>query len=183
MRPKIIQSNRDEILLGAWLGQTKPLPHILVRRTEKSGWILHKTQPYLAPQNNAPAILKLIQKDVVKSKNWKTGTVWVCAETSNTRVTRKPDNPLKGILNLAPNRTHNQYLCKLVVLTFMWNINMSSQPFSRTTNPRGTRKLDNPLKGIRNLIPQDPHNHLKGIWDLVQNRTRSQWARGLTIPI
>ena len=51
-----------------------------------------------------------------------------------------------------------------------------------TTNPGGTRKLDNPLKGIRNPIPQDPDNPLKGIQDLVQNVTRSQWPRGLTIP-
>ena len=36
-----------------------------------------------------------------------------------------------------------------------------------TTNPRGTRKPDNLLKGIR---------------DLVQNGTQSQWSRGLTIP-
>ena len=51
-----------------------------------------------------------------------------------------------------------------------------------TTNPRGTRKPDNPLQGIWNAIPQDPDNPLKGIRDLVQNGTRSQWPRGLTIP-
>ena len=51
-----------------------------------------------------------------------------------------------------------------------------------TTNPRGTRKPDNPLKGIRNPIPRDPDNPLKGIRDLVQNGTRNQWLRGLTIP-
>ena len=53
---------------------------------------------------------------------------------------------------------------------------------ARTTNPGGTRKLDNTLKGIQNLIPHNPDNPLKGIWNLVQNGTRSQWLRGLTVP-
>ena len=51
-----------------------------------------------------------------------------------------------------------------------------------TTNTGRTRKLDNPLKGIRNPIPKDQDNPLKGIRDLVQNGTQSQWPRGLTIP-
>ena len=51
-----------------------------------------------------------------------------------------------------------------------------------TTNPGGTRKPDNPLEGTRNPIPQDPHNPLKGINDLVNIGTRSQWPRGLIIP-
>ena len=38
---------------------------------------------------------------------------------------------------------------------------------SETTNPNVTRKPDNPLKGIRNTVP---------------NGIRSQWPRGLTIP-
>ena len=42
-----------------------------------------------------------------------------------------------------------------------------------TTNPGGTWKPDNPLKGTRNPIPQEPDNPLKGIRDLVQNGTRS----------
>ena len=53
---------------------------------------------------------------------------------------------------------------------------------SGTTNPGGTRKPDNPLNVIQNPIPQDPDNPLKGIRYLVQNRTRSHWPRGLTIP-
>ena len=36
-----------------------------------------------------------------------------------------------------------------------------------TTNPRGTRKTDNPLKKNRDPIPRNPDNHLKGIWYLV----------------
>ena len=51
-----------------------------------------------------------------------------------------------------------------------------------TNNPRGTRKPDNPLKGIRNKIPQDPDNLLKGIRNLVQNGTRIQLSRGIFIP-
>ena len=41
-----------------------------------------------------------------------------------------------------------------------------------TNNPGGTRKPDNPFKGIWNRIPQDLDNPLKGIRDLVQNVTQ-----------
>ena len=54
--------------------------------------------------------------------------------------------------------------------------------YAGTINPRGTQKLDNPLKVIQNPNPWNPDNPLKGIWDLVQNRTWSQWPRGLTLP-
>ena len=40
-----------------------------------------------------------------------------------------------------------------------------------TNNTRGTRKPDNPLKGIRNPSPWNPDYPLKGIRDLVQNGT------------
>ena len=50
-----------------------------------------------------------------------------------------------------------------------------------TTNPGVTWKPDNPLKGIRNPIPQNPDNPLKEIQYLVQNGTWRQWPRGLTI--
>ena len=53
---------------------------------------------------------------------------------------------------------------------------------AETTNPGGTRKPDNPLKGIQNPIPWNPDNPLKGIRDQLQNGTRSHWPRGLTIP-
>ena len=49
-----------------------------------------------------------------------------------------------------------------------------SHSISGTTNPGGTRKSDDPLKEIQNTIPWMLDNHLKGIRDLVQNRTRSQ---------
>ena len=47
-----------------------------------------------------------------------------------------------------------------------------------TTNPGVTRTPDNPLKGIRNPIPQKPDNPIKGIWNLVPNGIRGQWPRG-----
>ena len=50
-----------------------------------------------------------------------------------------------------------------------------------TTNPGGNRKPDNPLKGIRNPIPRNPDNNIEVIWDLLQNGTRIQWPRGLTV--
>ena len=50
------------------------------------------------------------------------------------------------------------------------------------TNLGGTRKPDNSIEGIRNPIPQNPYNPFKVIRDLVQNGTRSQWPRRLTIP-
>ena len=53
--------------------------------------------------------------------------------------------------------------------------------FDGTTNPGGTRKPDNPLKVIRNPIPQKLDNPLKRIRDLVPNRIQSQWPRGLTV--
>ena len=53
---------------------------------------------------------------------------------------------------------------------------------SGTTNPRGTQKFDNPLKGVRDTFPQDLDNPLLGIRDIVKNGTWSQWPRGLTIP-
>ena len=54
--------------------------------------------------------------------------------------------------------------------------------FAGTTNLGGTRKPNNPLKGIRNPIPQNPDNPLKVIQDLLQNGTQIQWPRGLTVP-
>ena len=51
-----------------------------------------------------------------------------------------------------------------------------------TTNPGGTRKPYNPLKGIRNQIPRNLANPRKGIWELASNEIRSQWPGGLTAP-
>ena len=51
-----------------------------------------------------------------------------------------------------------------------------------TTNPGGTRKVDNPLKGIWDPITRYPDNPLKGIQDLVPNIIRSQWPIWLTVP-
>ena len=54
--------------------------------------------------------------------------------------------------------------------------------FDGTNNPGGTRKPDNPLKGIRNPIPLKLDNPLKRIRDLVPKEIQSQWPRGLTVP-
>ena len=51
-----------------------------------------------------------------------------------------------------------------------------------TSNPEGTQKPDNPLKGIRNPISRNPDNTLNGIQYLVQNGTWSQWLSGLPVP-
>ena len=61
------------------------------------------------------------------------------------------------------------------------NLQKVLSPFAGTTNPGGTRKPDNPLKGIQNPIPQNPDNPHKGIRYLVQNKTRIQWPRGLNV--
>ena len=53
---------------------------------------------------------------------------------------------------------------------------------SGTTNHRGTRKLDNTLKGIWNIIAWNLDNPCKGIWELVTNGIRIKWPRGLTVP-
>ena len=53
---------------------------------------------------------------------------------------------------------------------------------SGTTNHRGTRKPNNTLKITRNPIPRNPDKTLTEIQDLVPNRIRSQWTRGLTVP-
>ena len=47
------------------------------------------------------------QKKIKKSKDQRTGTVRGCFGTTNTRVTRKPDNPPKGILNPIPQDPDN----------------------------------------------------------------------------
>ena len=53
---------------------------------------------------------------------------------------------------------------------------------SGPTNPGGTRKPDNLLKGIRNPISWNPDKPFKEIQDLVQKWTRSQCPIGLTVP-
>ena len=77
-----------------------------------------------------PRYLKA-KKNIENSKYWRIGTGIGCDGTTNTGVTRKPDNPLKIIRNPIP------------------------------------QKPDNPLKIIQNLVPN-------GIW--------SQWPRGLNVP-
>ena len=57
-----------------------------------------------------------------------------------------------------------------------------SDHYDGSTNPRGTRRPDNPLKGIRNPIAWNLDNPCKGIQEIITNRIRSQWPRGLTVP-
>ena len=47
-----------------------------------------------------------------------------------------------------------------------------------TANPRGTRKPENPLKGIRNPIPRNPDNPLKGIRDHYQMESGASGREG-----
>ena len=51
-----------------------------------------------------------------------------------------------------------------------------------TTNPGGTRKPENRIKGTRNTTPLNLDNPRKEIWGLVPNRIRSQWPIGLNLP-
>ena len=67
-------------------------------------------------------------------------------------------------------------------ISFLKNLTKERDSTAGTINPGGTRKPENPLKGILNPITWNLDNPLKGIWDLLPNRIRSQWARGLTIP-
>ena len=52
---------------------------------------------------------------------------------------------------------HNNanYISNVVIHILMTDINAG------TTNPGGTKKLNNPPKVIRNPIPQDPDNPIK----------------------
>ena len=52
---------------------------------------------------------------------------------------------------------------------------------SGNNNPGITQKPDNPLKVIRNPIPRNLDNTLKGTRDLLKNGTQIQWPRGLTV--
>ena len=52
-----------------------------------------------------------------------------------------------------------------------------------TTNPGATWKPDIPLKGIQNPVPQKLDNPIERIRNLVKNRTRNQWPRGLPVQI
>ena len=59
--------------------------------------------------------------------------------------------------------------------------NGTGRGWSGTTNPRVTHKMDNPPKGIRNIIPRKPDNPIKGIQNLAPSRIWSHCPRGLTI--
>ena len=73
-----------------------------------------------------PRYLKPKKKDIEKSKYRRTGTGRGCAGTSNPGVTRKPDNPIKGIWNLVRNGTWNRWMRGLTVQTYI-DIKLSNQ--------------------------------------------------------
>ena len=76
-----------------------------------------KHHPIYNHRKMHPTILKPTQKDLANSKDRQNGTGRGCYGTSIPRVTQKLDNPLKGIRNISPNRTWNQWLCGLAMPT------------------------------------------------------------------
>ena len=71
----------------------------------------------MALHNYATKIFETPKKDIENSKERGTETGIQCAGTTNPRVTRKPDNPHKGIHNLVLNGTRNQWLRGLTIQT------------------------------------------------------------------
>ena len=53
--------------------------------------------------------------------------------------------------------------------------------YAGTNNQGGTPEPDNPLKGVWNTMPRKLDIPLKGIRDLVPNGIQIQWPRGLNV--
>ena len=124
---KVFRAIYLDILLGTWQITTKIFTHILrVRKGRKPSGMFHQTPPDLAAKNYAKIFLKSTQIYIENSKYRQTGTWRGCAGTSNPGVTQKPDNPLKEIQKLVPNRTQNQWTCGLSMPTYIL-IKSSSQ--------------------------------------------------------
>ena len=99
--------------------------HILWEEGKKTlSDYIKKHHPIWHHITTIPRYLKRTTKDTEKSKYRITETIRGCVGTTNTKVTRKPDNPLKGIhnpiprkpdypikgiRNLVPNRIHSQW--------------------------------------------------------------------------
>ena len=137
---KKIQSNWHDILLGTRHNTKTIYPHILAGRKEKPGGFCHKKTPYMAPQKYVTKIFVTNKKNIERLKDQETGRG--CARTTNPGVTQKRDNPhkwirnpfpwkldiyIKGICNLVPNGTWNQWPIGLDVQTKI-GINLSNQP-------------------------------------------------------
>ena len=63
----------------------------------------------MAPQSYETKVFKTNKKDIEYLKKRQTGTGRGWAGTTNSGVTRKPDNTLKGIRNLVPNGIRIQW--------------------------------------------------------------------------
>ena len=55
------------------------------------------------------------------------------------------------------------------------------KPGAGTSNSLVNQKSENSLKRIRNSVPRELYNHIKGIRDIIPNRTQNQCQRGLTV--
>ena len=127
-----IQSITYQILLGQRQNMKKN-PHIMGRGKENLVNYVTKHHPTWYHRTMRPRYLKATKKDTEyskdrqtdpeNSKDWRTVTRRGCAGTVNPRITRnpentlkgtrnpitrKPDNLLKGIRDLVPNRTRSQ---------------------------------------------------------------------------
>ena len=128
---KDIQSNIHDILLSAWQNTTKKSTYYGSKERKIWQTISSNTNQFGTIELCDQYFLKLTKKDIENSNYRRTGTGWGCDGTSNPGV---------------------------------------------------TRRLDNPPKGIRNLVPRKPDNPLKRIWSLVPNETRNQLPRRLSVP-
>ena len=61
----------------------------------------------MAPKNYETKILKTNKKDKENSKDRQTRTRRGCYGTTNTYITRKPDNTFQGIQNKIPKKSDN----------------------------------------------------------------------------
>ena len=106
---KKISSNRHEVLLGQGQNTTKQFPHILGRGKEKLADYVTKHHTIWYHRATRPSFVKATKKDIENSKDRQNGTRRGCAGTNNSNPgeTRKPDNPLKGIMNTIPQEPNN----------------------------------------------------------------------------
>ena len=100
----------------------------------------------------------------------------------NTGIVQVSNVRTNGIVCVSHTPCYDMNVTTKTRLRFFLDLQHTFVHLSGTTNPRGTRKPDNPLKEIRNKIPRNPDNPLQGIRNLVPNRIRSQWSISSTLP-
>ena len=136
------------------------------------------TEPYSTLQNKAESINKIIkgkarrrrvQRNITKRVR-EFGMVWKA--DIYYRTAGKDGHP--DLERSTGDKIDISEWLEFEFYDLVWFWNNQSDNTAGTTNPRGTQKPDNPLKVIRNPMPQYPDNTLKGIRELVQNGTRSQ---------